>query len=175
MGEIAPPNPVKLIIGFIFKDKPKFNQAKKILIRYFGEIDFESKQIPFDLTDYYQEEFGKGLSKVFISFSRLIQPQEIIRIKILTNKVENKLSYGKKRLVNIDPGYLDLAKLVLASTKDYVHRIYLGKGIYAETTLFYQDKSFQGWKWTYPDFKTEKYIAIFNQIRQLYAQQLKKQ
>ena len=99
-------------------------------------------------------------------------PQQIAEIKVLTNKIEEKLSSAGKRLVNIDPGYLDLAKLILASTKDYSHRIYLGKGIYAEITLSYQGKSFQGWQWTYPDFRTTEYRNIFNQIRELYAGQI---
>jgi len=75
--------------------------------------------------------------------------------------------------VNIDPGYLDQAKLVLASTKNYVHRVYLNDGIYAELTLFFQDKSFQPWQWTYPDYRTPEYIGIFNHIRELFADQVK--
>jgi len=174
MGKIAPTKPVKLIVGFIFKDKQAFNKARLILTRRFGRIDFESNPVLFSLTDYYQEEFGDGLSRVFISFNKLIKPRQLPGIKILTNKIEKKLSQAGKRLVNIDPGYLDLPKLVLASTKDYVHRIYLDKGIYAETTLCYQGKSFQGWQWTYPDFRTNEYINIFNHIRALYAEQIKK-
>ncbi len=174
MGKIAPDKPVKLIAGFIFKDKQVFNKAKSALIRHFGKVDFESRPIPFTLTDYYREEFGDGLLKVFISFHKLILPQQIAKIKIFTNNIERKLSLAGRRLVNIDPGYLDLAKLVLASTKDYAHRIYLDKGIYGEITLSYQGKSFQGWQWTYPDFRTSEYIDIFNQIRELYAEQSKK-
>ncbi len=173
MGKITLSKPVKLIIGFIFKDAQAFFKAKTMLIRRFGKIDFESRAIPFTLTGYYQEEFGIDLSRVFISFVKLIQPREISSIKILTNKIENKLSLSGHRLVNIDPGYLDLAKLILASTKDYIHRVYLDKGIYAETTLFYRGKSFAEWQWTYPDFRKREYIEIFNQIRELYAKQIK--
>ena len=174
MGKIAPDKPVKLIAGFIFKDRQAFDKAKAILIRRFGKVDFESQPIPFGLTDYYREEIGEGLSKVFISFDKLIFPQAIPKIKLLTNNIERKFSLAGKRLVNIDPGYLDLAKLVLASTKDYAHRIYLDKGIYVEITLSYQGKSFQGWQWTYPDFRTSEYINIFNHIRGLYAEQQRK-
>ncbi|MFA5062454.1 MAG: DUF4416 family protein [Candidatus Omnitrophota bacterium] len=173
MGKIAPNKPVKLIVGFIFKEKIFFERAKHTLTRHFGRIDFESGIIPFTATSYYEEELGLGLSRVFISFAKLIKPQQIAKIKVLTNRIEEKLSNGKKRSVNIDPGYLNLAKLVLASTKDYVHRIYLDKGIYAETTLFYQGKSFQDWKWTYPDFRNKEQIGIFNRIRELYAEQTK--
>jgi len=173
MGKIAPVKPVKLIIGFIFKEKIFFEQAKRLLTGYFGKTDFESGIIPFTSTSYYEEELGSGLWRVFVSFAKLIKPQQIAKIKILTNRIEEKLSNGKKRSVNIDPGYLNSAKLVLASTKDYVHRIYLDKGIYAEITLFYQDKSFQDWKWTYPDFRSKEHIGIFNRIRELYAEQTK--
>jgi len=110
---------------------------------------------------------------VFISFSRLIHPQRIAGIKALTNKIEHRLAYAGKRLVNIDPGYLDLAKLILASSKDYVHRIYLDLGIYAEITLFFQEGSFQPWTWTYPDYRSSAYLQMFNQIRQIYAAQIK--
>lgn len=143
-----------------------------MLARRFGKIDFESRALPFALTDYYQPEFGIGLQRVFISFKRLVDPEELAQIKALTNRMENRFSAGNKRLVNIDPGYLNLAKLVLASTKDYVHRIYLGKGIYAETTLFFRGKGFQAWEWTYPDFRAEGYRDIFNQIREIFYQQV---
>jgi len=174
MGKIAPAKPVKLIIGFIFQEKKSLAKARAALIRHFGSIDFESRAMPFTLTDYYREEFGSGLKRVFISFKKLIFPQQISGIKTLTNKMEKKLSDGNKRLVNIDPGYLDSAKLILASTKDYVHRVYLGKGIYAEITLFFQNKTFCPWQWTYPDYRSSEYIAIFNRIRAIYAGQTKK-
>ena len=173
MGKITPAKPVKLIVGFIFQESGAFLKAKSILARRFGKIDFESRAISFTLTDYYREEFGEDLSRVFISFNRLISLEEIAKIKILCNNIERKLSSRGRRLVNIDPGYLNLAKLILVSTKDYVHRIYLDKGIYAETTLFYQGKSFREGEWTYLDFKTAEYIGIFNHIRELYAKQAK--
>ncbi|MEW6101785.1 MAG: DUF4416 family protein [Candidatus Omnitrophota bacterium] len=166
--------PVKLIAGIIFKDDSKFFLAKKILVKKFGGIDFESREMPFAHTDYYEDEFGPGLKRIFISFKKTIKAQDLASIKVFTNKGENKLSKAGKRTVNIDPGYIDLSKLVLASTKDYKHRIYLNKGIYAEITLYYQDNSFKPWEWTYPDYKSEEHIVIFNQIRQAYAEQIKK-
>lgn len=165
--------PVKLIIGFIFKEESIYDNAKGILQRYFGEIDFESPLFDFTHTDYYQKEFGTPLKRKFVSFKKLIPAQNLPKIKITTNKIEQRLSCGASRLINIDPGYLDLSKLVLASTKDYRHRIYLDRGIYSEVTLFYQNKTFNPWEWTYPDYKTSEYIALFNQIRQIYSEQIK--
>jgi len=173
MGRIKKHPPVKLIIGFIFKEESILNEAKAILVRRFGKIDFESQTLPFVHTNYYEKEFGKDLKRKFTSFTKLVLPYDLPKIKIITNKIESNLSSGSSRLINIDPGYLELAKLILASTKDYKHRIYLKRGIYAEVTLFYQDKTFQSWQWTYPDYRTPEYIAIFNRIRQIYAQQIK--
>lgn len=166
-------HPVKLIIGFIFKEEKILNKTKIILEKHFGVIDFESKTLDFLHTDYYTKEFGRGLKRRFISFKRLIPAQGLYKIKITTSALEQKLSRGDKRRVNIDPGYLDLSKLILFSTKDYRHRIHLNSGIYAEVTLFYGNKSFRPWEWTYPDYKSDEYIAIFNQIRQIYAEQSK--
>jgi len=173
MGHVRARQKVKLITGFIFKDEVVFNQAQGILKRRFGEVDFQSQTLPFIHTDYYEKEFGKGLKRVFVSFKKLIPHENLPQIKILTNKIEHKLAKGPFRLINIDPGYLDSAKLILASTKDFRHRIYLNKGIFADLTLFYQNKTFQFWEWTFLDYRTDEYIAIFNQIREIYAKQLK--
>jgi len=172
MGKIRKHNPVKLIVGFIFRKADALNKAKMILKKHFGKIDFESVTLDFNHTNYYEAELGKDLKRVFISFKKLISPRDLPKIKILTNKIEMKLSPNGKRTVNIDPGYLELSKLVLASTKDFKHRLYCGSGIYAEVTLFYENKSFRPWEWTYPDYQSEEYIGIFNQIRESYATQL---
>jgi len=173
MGKIKKHKLVKLIIGFIFKKEDILNGTKAILQRRFGRIDFESQTLPFTHTNYYEKEFGGDLKRRFVSFKKLVLPQNLPTIKIVTNQIEKKLSSNACRKINIDPGYLDLAKLILASTKDYKHRIYLDKGIYAEITLFYHDATFNFWEWTYPDYKTPEYITIFNQIREIYAKQIK--
>ena len=173
MGRIKRPQPVKLIIGFIFKEENALKKAKGLLRRNFDIIDYESQILPFTHTDYYAKEFGKPLKRQFISFRKLIPPENLPKIKITTNTIEQKLSKRGLRSINIDPGYLNMAKLILASTKDYRHRIYLNRGIYAEITLFYQNKSFTARGWTYPDYKTTDYIAIFNQIREIYVEQIK--
>jgi hypothetical protein len=172
MGKIISPAPVKLIIGLIFKDEEFLKRTKGILRRHFGATDYESPVIPFNYTDYYQKEFGTGLKKKFLSFTRLIPSQRLAAIKVLTNKIETRLSRKNYRKINIDPGYLTMAKLVLASTKDYSHRIYLDKGIFAEVTLVYQKKFFQPQEWTYPDYRTEEYARIFLEVRKLYSQQI---
>jgi len=172
MGKAKVPFPAKLIIGFIFNDEAILRRAEIILKRHFGKTDFETPDISFIHTDYYKNEMGNGLKKKFISFEKLIPAEKLYKIKLLTDKIEKKLSFNKKRLINIDPGYLNHSKVVLASTKDYAHRIYLNKGIYAEITLSYRNKTFTPCEWTYPDYRTPDYINIFNQIRKIYAQQV---
>ena len=172
MGEIKKHLPVKLVCALLFKEEETLKRTKTLLMRHFGSIDFESAQLLFTYTSYYEKEFGKSLLRQFISFHRLIPPQELSRIKIITSAIEQKCAPQKRRCVNIDPGYIELSKFVLASTKDYAHRIYLGKGIFAEITLLYQDKTFKPWAWTYPDYRTPAYITVLNTIRQLYAQQM---
>lgn len=173
MGKIPKEIPVKLICGFIFSDEEALKKAFRILYRKFGKIDFESESQSFNYTDYYEKEFGSGLKRKFISFEKLIYPHNLSAIKIFTNKTEEKLSIGGKRIINIDPGYIDASKLVLATTKDYNHRIYLSKGIFAEVTLSFKGNSFVPWQWSYPDYRSENYIKIFNQIRSSYLKQVK--
>jgi len=134
----------------------------------FGPVDFESECVPFTQTGYYEKEFGSGLRRKFISFEKLIAPDKLAGIKLITNRIEAALSAGGRRKVNLDPGYLELAKFVLASTKDFSHRIYLAKGIYAEITLLYRSGAFRPLDWTYPDYRTEWYIETLEKIRQIY-------
>lgn len=175
MGKIKGHPPVKLIVGMITSDEKLFDISETMLSDNFGSIDFRSEILPFDYTDYYKLEMGENLKRKFISFEKFICPEKLAEVKILTNELEkNFLIEGTdKRLINLDPGYLTAAKLVLASTKDHIHRIYLCKGIYAEITLQMQGKSFRPWQWTYPDYRSEEYIRIFNSIRQIYMKQLK--
>ena len=177
MGNLSRHKPVKLIIGLIFSQASLLNRTKNILKRQFGRLDFESPVLDFTYTDYYEKEFGTGLKRQFISFQRLINPQDIARIKLLTNRIELRfaLKQGKTdihRKVNIDPGYLELPKLILTTTKDFSHRIYLKNGIFAEVTLVYHKNSFEPLEWTYPDYRTSQYIEIFNHIRQIYSTQV---
>lgn len=165
---------VKLIAGIIASSENIFFKTEEALQRILGPLDYRSQTIKFDFTDYYQRDMGPDLKRRFVSFERLIDPTALSRIKLITNRLERRLSKDIKsvrRAVNIDPGYITGAKLVLASTKDYSHRIYLEKGIYAEVTLYYKKGSFRYWDWTYPDYKTEDYIRIFNEIRSIYMRQ----
>jgi hypothetical protein len=174
MGKSTTPDPAKLIIGLIFKNEEFLIKALGILRRSFGEIDYESPVYPFTYSDYYEKEIGRNLQRKFVSFRKLVSPEQLAAIKVVTNKIEGRLSQAGSRRVNIDPGYLTLAKLVLASTKDYSHRVYINKGIFAEITLGYREKSFHPQPWTYPDYRSQEYIEVFLKIRDIYAKQIKK-
>lgn len=176
MGEVRKPRLVKLIIGMISNDPNLLLKLEKTLEWKFGQIDFRTALLDFAYTDYYEPEMGANLKRQFVSFRRLIEPQQLPDIKLYTNKVELQNSAARNRpsrKVNIDPGYLTEGKFVLATTKDQQHRIYLSKGIYAEVTLRFVDKTFLPWDWTYRDYQTKEYIDIFNEIRRIYMQQIR--
>jgi hypothetical protein len=129
--------------------------------------------MPFDHTDYYTPEFGLDLERQIVTFERLISPIDLPAIKRKTNDLEWTFAKTGRRQVNIDPGYVSLGKMVLATTKDHAHRLYLGQGIYGEVTLTYQQGGFRPWPWTYPDYARDAYCGLFNQIRQHYKAQLR--
>jgi len=172
MGKITSPLPVKLITAIFTNRLEFFPEIEKELEKRYGEIDFKGPVFEFNYTDYYSEEMGPDLKKEFVSFKSLIKTEDLNRIKIFTNSLEKKHSIKGKRIINLDPGYVNNCQLVLASTKNYYHRIYIGKGIYAEVTLFFKDKTFLPLEWTYPDYKIESSIGIFNNIREIYRKQL---
>ncbi len=173
MGKICGPLPVKLVIGMFSKEASVCERALKILEKKFAKKDFASSFLDFRQTDYYEKEMGTDLKRRFVSFARLINAKQLPKIKCYTNSVENTFSLGhSRRLINIDPGYVTLSKLVLATTKNFAHRIYVGDGIFEEITLTYKNKSFVPNPWTYPDYKSEDYIKIFNSIREKYRNQL---
>lgn len=117
MGKIELPYPVKLICGLLAGDLEWLSRAKEILIGKFGPIGHESEGIPFDFTAYYQKELGLDIIRQYISFEDLIDPGDLASIKLTTNRMEEDLSEDGVRKVNLDPGYLDLSKMVLATTK----------------------------------------------------------
>lgn len=169
MGIPQTPPPVKLIVGFIFNSEALIERTEGILYKKFGELDYRSPLFEFNFTDYYEKEIGGGLKRRFISFKKLIPPEKIIEIKLFTNRIEARF----KRKVNIDPGYITGANLILASTKNYSHRIYLERGIYAEVTLIFREGAFGHLPWTYPDYRTKGYRDCFNEIRKNYLADLR--
>ena len=168
--------PVKLFAGLLSGDPDLLRRARQLLVRRFGPVDLESDLWRFDQTDYYEAEMGPNLQRRFLSFEQPVFPDHLAEIKHETNAVEQEiaddcLSPEIPRPVNIDPGYVDLTKLVLATTKDRGHRIYLGHGIYAEVTLQYSAGTWQVQPWTYPDYQRPEYHAFFVRVRDRWREQ----
>ena len=168
MGTIKIPDTVILIMGLLYGDDEVGEQTEKILTKKWGPFARVSSVYPFDYTDYYNAELGDSIKRKYCSFERLIKKDTLAKIKRTTNDIEKRYAESGKRRINIDPGYIDLSKLVLASTKDYSHRVHIGGGIYAEVTLSFQKEGFTVLPWTYPDYKSEKTVLFFNTIRNDY-------
>ncbi len=177
MAKVKTPSPVKLIVGMISRFEDAFLLAAPKLENLFGPVDLQSPLLPFDKTDYYQTEMGTCLKRKFLSFSELIPPDTLAQIKIQTNALEHELSLIRKwpvaRPINLDPGYVTASKLVLATAKDFSHRIHLGQGIYAEVTLSFHKGGFEPWPWTYPDYRSPEYRDFFTLVRTRYLETLK--
>jgi hypothetical protein len=139
----------------------------------YGETDFVSDPLPFRYTDYYEPEMGYPLWRRFISFAELVRPESLPDIKLWTNELESRYVLQEKRSVNIDPGYISSAHLLLATGKAYTHRPYLRDGIYVDVTLIYQNKAFQSLPWTYPDYAEPGMKDMMKRIRDKYLLQLK--
>ena len=172
MGEVKQPQSVKVFVGILTAMPPALTELRGSLEEQFGPADCESELLEFAYTDYYEPEMGAGLKRKFWGFSRLAVPDALVDLKLFTNRLEQTLAVNGKRTVNMDPGYLTAARVVLASTKDFAHRLYLGKGIYGEVTLLYQKKDFRALPWTYPDYRSEAYLQYFRELRKLYVAQL---
>ena len=173
MGKIKKPLKVKLVISAITNDEKLIEKVKNDIIENFGDIEEISEKFIFNHTDYYEEEMGRNLFRKFIVLKNLMDRENIAEVKIITNKIEEKYSENGKRRINLDPGYISLENFILFTTKNYTHRIYLEKGIYADLTLIFQNKKFNPLPWTYPDYSEETIRNYLKKIREGYKNQLK--
>ena len=173
MSTPSEPEKVKLITSLFSPQKDLIDQVIRELESIFGPVDWKSRDLFFDRTKYYAKEMGWPLFRRFISFKDLIRPEDLIEVKLKTNHIENHYVEEGKRRINIDPGYIALERLILATGKNYTHRIYLGQGIYADLTLIYQRGTFQPLEWTYRDSSDPEMIDCFNRLREDYKNQLR--
>ncbi len=171
MSLINPVEEARLFTALLSREERLIHIAGESLSRSFGPVYFASEISPWNYTRYYEKEMGRDLKRQFLFFAQPIVPDALSSIKNMTNDLEadfrtraNAAMSG--RPVNIDPGYLTLAKVVLASAKNYYHRIYIGNGIYAEVTLYYRGKSYQSLPHTYPDYGSRESIDMFNRVRE---------
>ena len=173
MGKICHHNPVKHFCAIAFSAAFDLNSILGKIESVFGEIEIRSNVFEFsEYTDYYDSEMGENLQKLFLAFAKLKEPDYLIQHKIQSNHLEEDFLINEQRQVNIDPGYLTEAKVVLATTKDYSHRIYLGKGIFGDLHLYFENGSYKKQLWTYPDYQQQLAIDFFNRLRIRYREQM---
>lgn len=168
---------VKLICGIISSEERFFNKAEEHLVRLYGPLDLSSPFFPFDFTDYYEKQMGKGLKRQFLSFVNLVSPETLSAIKVRTNSLEGEIREEMKqnrRIVNLDPGYLTASALIMATAKDFAHRIPLQEGIYAHLELLFGKNVVRTLDWTYPDYRTDGYQKFFLDVRRVYLSQVQK-
>jgi len=171
VGKIRPPQKVKWIYGVLFRDPAVWEEARRRIEAHFGPIDLVSEYYPFIETTYYEAEMGAKLTRCYVSLQELRNPEELVHGKQLSNLWEEQFSENGRRRINLDPGYLGESNLVLASTKNFSQRIYLGRGIYGEVTMVYTHGDFVKLPWTYPDYWHHK--DFFLMVRKIYQNQLK--
>jgi len=165
MAEIKEVKPVKPICAVTFTKEVDLDSVISELEKILGSVEARSDTYAFNYTDYYTQEMGIGLRKFFLSFQKLQMPDFLADMKNKTNAVEKAFAKQGKRRINLDPGYVTSAKVVIASAKDFAHRIYLGKGIYGDLQLQYRHGQFWPEKWTFPDYTSQPVIAFFEKTR----------
>lgn len=161
------------MMSVIAAEEGVFRNVMQVLAAHFGRPDFISARMSFDYTNYYEKEMGKTLIRRIVSFDKLIGPESLPDVKLLTNQVEDQFSSDGQRKINIDPGYLSAAHLILATGKGYTHRPYLRNGIYADLTLIFTDGAFHSLSWTYPDYAGQDVTTLLHKIRGKYLEALK--
>jgi len=170
MGQPSEHYPVLLLVAVFSRYDAAFEWARTRMEAEWGPVQFTSPRFPFVETNYYEPTMGPALDVQFVSFERFISPTALVDIKLATNQWEEDYArvggHPEPRPLNLDPGYMTAAKLILASTKDHTHRIYLERGIFAETTLYYKDRAWQSGPWTFPNYKRADYQAFFTKCRQ---------
>ena len=173
MGKVHIPENVLFICAVCFSPASPVEDAIEDMIHQFGPIADQTPITEFQYTAYYQQEMGAPLLKLFYTFQNTIPPQDLVEAKLYTNQLEERYAAAGKRQINLDPGYIELPKLVLATTKNFSHRIYLNRGIYGDVQLAWRGGAFQVNPWTYPDYKSTRVLKFFNAARQSYFESLK--
>ncbi len=173
MSQPREPDPVKIIASLFSPKKASIEEVIAQLSDTYGRVDWISPELLFDRTKYYAREMGWPLHRRFISFEKLAPPEALVEIKHHTNNIEKQYLLDGNRQINIDPGYISPERLLLATGKNYVHRVYLSKGIYADLTLVFKRGSFRTLEWTYPDYADPAIIEYMNKVREKYMSQLK--
>ncbi len=169
MGEPSPPEPALRLLAAFSRHVEALDWARARAEEAWGPVALASPAFDFCQTDYYEATMGPELKKTFFVFTELCDPADVVDAKLKTGAWEHEYAalgqHREPRPLNLDPGYVTSAKLVLASTKDHAHRVYLSRGIYAEVTLYYRDRTWQHHPWTFPDYRRADYQEFFAAAR----------
>lgn len=144
------------------------SELKERLEKEFGPIGIMTEPFPFSFTDYYVPEMGNGIERFFLAFENLVYPDDLARIKTITNELELEWADGQDRKINLDPGLISQSNLILATTKNRSHRIAIGMDLYGEVTLIYHKKAWQSFPWTYADFRSDIVQSSMVEFRNYY-------
>ncbi len=175
MGTAGNPGVVKLFLGIMYTNDTVKEDALAQCTARFGDIEYAYGPLAVSrFTDYYTAEMGATIQKRYFVFTPLIKREELTLIKTFTNTVEQHFLINNRRQINLDPGYIARDKLVLATTKDFYHRIYISEGIYGEVTLHYRKGRFRYFSWTYPDYKEKGVQELLEKARARLVWELKK-
>lgn len=173
MSQPHEPPPVKLISSLFSAERELVDSVIGEMEGIWGPVSWVSPALFFDRTRYYEKEMGWPLHRRFISFQGLVRADSLADTKHRTNEIERRYFREGKRRINIDPGYISAERLILATGKNYIHRVYLLKGIYADLTLIFHRGSFRPLPWTYQDYAAADAVEFFNEIRVQYMTQLR--
>jgi hypothetical protein len=175
MGHITSPLPVTLFLAALITPRSPWEEVRARLEAQWGKIEFVYGPIDFTYSDYYDEEMGRPQQKIYMTFEKAIERDTLPQHKLFTNELEQRYAAGGKRSINCDPGYISRDKLVLASTKDFYHRLYLGEGIFGEVTLHFRKGDFQVFPWTYPDYQNKALWEMLIKVRAALVGRLRKE
>ncbi len=176
MTEAKPFTPWKLITAIMYASTDYLDNARVQLIEQYGPIDRESRTFIFDQSPYYEEQFEGRVKRLLVSFEHLVDPASLSDIKLETNWREKEMKEKEGvgiRVINLDPGILSASSLIMATAKDFAHRIPLQKGIYAHLELMFGKNDIRTLPWTYPDFKDSRYHSFLLETRRIYLAQLR--
>ncbi len=150
------PKKTILFLGVMYRDTTQRDAALEQFCSQYGATVMQTGPHSFsEFSEYYNKEMGGEVFKEYYFFEIAFDRDELANVKIFTNEIEHTFEKGSMRPINLDPGYLTADKFVLASAKDFAHRIHVGKGIYAEVTLHFHQGKVKFFSWTYRDYLQE--------------------
>lgn len=174
MGRARIPAPALVVVGTLFSSSDSLDEARHRLTRLLGEVRLAAEPVRFAWTGYYQSEMGDGLWRCLLAGQHLARRDLLADLKLWTNRIEQELAGGGgRRTINLDPGLLSAENLVLATTKNRAHRVYLRDGIFAEASLEFVQGRFRPYPWTYPDYQTDHMFGLLASLRAEYMQRLR--